>query len=351
MNNRTIVKSNMASVDRTSYQRGVLPTASYPKGDRRGCRISFILGNTNLSFMTMSIETAPGPSAVPPGFTSDGDFGRWRESKLSLHPLRAESLWVEVANPHRPTAAEVSAIRERCRQFNMALYASHQPIADGARLREFGRHIGLHALDPNPFAGNDGVAHIQVASEAIAGEYIPYTTRGIRWHTDGYYNKTERQIRGLIMHCVAPAQAGGINRLLDPDILFAQLWDLDPKHVRALMQPDALTIPENAGPGPAQRPARTGPVFSIVEGRRLHMRYTARTRSVRWLDDPQIDAARGALEALITEISTEAIQIRLEANQGLVCNNVLHDRSAFDDDGGARLMLRARYLQRVPAPD
>jgi hypothetical protein len=36
---------------------------------------------------------------------------------------------------------------------------------------------------------------------------------------------------------------------------------------------------------------------------------------------------------------------------GIVANNVLHDRSAFDDDPAQpRLVWRARYLDRVAAP-
>jgi len=302
----------------------------------------------------MSTENTPVSFTLRTGCSSGAEFGRCRAKKLSQHPLRVDALWVEIANPRHPTAAEISAIRERCRRFNMALYAGKQPIVDGAGLCEFGRQIGLHALDPNPLAGTDGVARIKVTPKPAAGEYIPYTTRAIRWHTDGYYNKTECQIRGLIMHCVVTAEAGGTNRLLDPDILFARLWDHDPNHVRTLMRLDALTIPENTSPGTTQRPARSGPVFSIHTGPYLHMRYTARTRSIHWLDDPQVIAARGALETLIEEISAEAVQVHLQANQGLVCNNVLHDRSAFEEspeDGYGRVMLRARYLQRVPESD
>ena len=47
-----------------------------------------------------------------------------------------------------------------------------------------------------------------------------------------------------------------------------------------------------------------------------------------------------------------ALQLRLEAGMGIVANNVLHDRSAFDDDPAApRLLYRARYLDRVMAAD
>jgi hypothetical protein len=42
--------------------------------------------------------------------------------------------------------------------------------------------------------------------------------------------------------------------------------------------------------------------------------------------------------------------LRLAGGQGLVCNNVLHNRSAFNDapaPGRGRLVYRARYFDRV----
>jgi hypothetical protein len=44
--------------------------------------------------------------------------------------------------------------------------------------------------------------------------------------------------------------------------------------------------------------------------------------------------------------------LRLSGGQGLVCNNVLHNRGAFTDSaapGLGRLVYRARYSDRVAA--
>jgi hypothetical protein len=88
-------------------------------------------------------------------------------------------------------------------------------------------------------------------------------------------------------------------------------------------------------------------VFSVDAGGRLHMRYTARTRSIEWKDDAATRAAVAALEALLAE-SPCVLHARLDAGMGLVCNNVLHDRAAFVDDPlRPRLLYRARYLDRV----
>jgi hypothetical protein len=52
------------------------------------------------------------------------------------------------------------------------------------------------------------------------------------------------------------------------------------------MAPDAMTIPERLDDDGVARAAQSGPVFSVdpLSGK-LHMRYTARTRSVLWKDN------------------------------------------------------------------
>jgi hypothetical protein len=114
------------------------------------------------------------------------------------------------------------------------------------------------------------------------------------------------------------------------------------------MAPDVLTIPPNTEEG-AQRPASTGPVFAVDPvGGHLHMRYTARTRSIRWKDDAATRAAVQALEALLADDSPAVFRHRLDRGEGLLCNNVLHSRSVFrDGDGARRLLYRGRYYDRI----
>ena len=41
-------------------------------------------------------------------------------------------------------------------------------------------------------------------------------------------------------------------------------------------------------------------------------------------------------------------KVRLDAGQGIICNNVLHNRSGFtDDEKQKRLIYRARYYDAV----
>jgi alpha-ketoglutarate-dependent taurine dioxygenase len=271
---------------------------------------------------------------------------RWRERKLARYPRRAEDLVVEVRDPRNLNDREVEKLRRICSVANMAVYAS--PLADVADkdlpLR-LGARLGLTRLHANPLADEDGISSLEVAPEKSARGYIPYSNRRLLWHTDGYYNAPSERIRAFILHCVRPAAEGGENRLLDPEIAYMLLRDADPRYVAALSAPDAMTIPANTEEG-AARPAQTGPVFSS-DGGALHMRYTARTRSIEWRQDEATQAAVQFLKQILETDSPYVFKVRLSAGQGLVCNNVLHDRSAFTDNTPGRLVYRARYLDRI----
>ena len=279
----------------------------------------------------------------------DRAYRRWRAAKLEGCPRDAQSLLVEVADPCTLTHAEHAALLARCRAANMAVYAGGRDDADTALPRLLGLQFGLASLDANGLADEDGVSRIAVAAEPARGEYVPYTNRPIRWHTDGYYNPPERTIRAMVLHCVRPAAEGGANALLDPEIAYLLLRDADPAHVRALMRPDAMTIPARTDDDGVARAAQSGPVFSIDPATgALHLRYTARTKSIEWKKDPAVQAAVAALEGVLAGHSPFIHRLALESGMGILCNNVLHDRSGFvDDPRRQRLLYRARYHERI----
>lgn len=276
---------------------------------------------------------------------------RWRERKLARYPRSAEDLIVEVRDPRSLSNSEAEALQRVCRAANMAVYASPLAgVADKDIPRRLGARLGLERLHANLLADEDGISSLTAAPSKSARGYIPYSRQRLLWHTDGYYNAPLERIRAFVLHCVQPAAAGGDNRLLDHEIAYILLRDADPEFVRALCAPDAMTIPANVEDGAKIRPEQTGPVFSTdaADGA-LHMRYTARTRSIEWRRD---DTTRAAVQYLnqALEDSRYVFAVRLAGGQGLVCNNVLHDRSAFTDDaalGLSRLVYRARYLDRV----
>jgi len=275
-------------------------------------------------------------------------YQRWREHKLAQAPTSVADLIVEVRDPRALTAAEQAALAAVVRRCNMAIYASPMHEEDTDILRKLGAQFGLNQLDANWLAGEDGISSIRVFDDGTRKHYIPYTDKPIKWHTDGYYNTPERQIRAMVLHCVRSAASGGDNRLMDHEMAYLQLRDLDPQHIRALMQPDAMTIPERVDEADGVRAAQSGPVFSLDAQGNLHMRYTARTRSIEWKKDAATAAAVAALEKLLASESPLVFHARLEPGMGLLCNNVLHDRGAFTDDpANPRLLYRARYLDRI----
>jgi alpha-ketoglutarate-dependent taurine dioxygenase len=279
-----------------------------------------------------------------------GAYRAWREAKLAGYPRRAEDLVVEVRDPRALSAAERDAIRDRLRRANMAVYASRcGSDPDKGIPRALGLQLGLKRLDPNGLADDDAITSITVRDTAPRGEFVPYTTRAIRWHTDGYYNPPGRRIRAMALHCVRNAAQGGETMLLDHEIAYVLLRDANPDWVRALMRPDAMTIPERTDGAGVEREAQSGPVFSLdQEDGSLHMRYTARTISIRWADDRDTAAAARFMAQSLADEAPFALRLKLEPGMGIICNNVLHTRAAFSDDPECpRLLYRARYHDRA----
>lgn len=277
-------------------------------------------------------------------------YQRWREQKLEQAPVSVTELIVEVNDPLDLTAAEHSALLQRCQLANMVIYAARQHSADKDIARKIGSQFGLNNLDANWLAGEDGISEIKVsgASDQSRQAYIPYTNKPIKWHTDGYYNTLEHRIRGMLLHCVHSAATGGENRLMDHEMVYLSLRDENPEFILALSAPDVMTIPERTDDDGVARAAQSGPVFSIDEHGKLHMRYTARTRSIEWKQDELSRAAVACLEKLLASDSPYIYSARLESGMGLLCNNVLHDRSGFNDNPESpRLLYRARYYDRI----
>jgi alpha-ketoglutarate-dependent taurine dioxygenase len=274
---------------------------------------------------------------------------RWRDHKLEHAIKDIGELVVEINDPRALTKAERAAISERCRRSNMAIYSSGTEAADEEMVRRFGLQFGLDSLDANWLAGEQGITRVTLCAEDGQRQaYIPYTDRAIKWHTDGYYNPPERQVRGMILHCMQSAGQGGENRLLDHEIFYLMLRDENTDFIRALSAPDAMTIPERTDEYGVARAAQTGPVFSVNADGALHMRYTARTRSIVWKQDSTTLAAVTFLEKLLASDLPHIFHTRLEPGMGLLCNNVLHDRAAFSDDPRRpRLLYRARYHERI----
>lgn len=278
-------------------------------------------------------------------------YARWREYKLA-HAAAPEP--VPVHNPGMLRDAERDALLRDCAARNFALFRVTGEIGTDleSTLQGFGRRIGLLDLDQNLCAEDSGVTAITVKSTATDHTYIPYTNRPLGWHTDGYYNAGDRQVRAWLLYCARPAAEGGANELLDHEIAYIRIRDENPEWIAALMAPDAFTIPSNTEFGQQIRPDQSGPVFSVSSrDGTLHMRYSARQRNVIWKDDAATRAAAAFLLDLFRHGDDCILRRRLAAGEGVISNNVLHRRDGFRDGAttaSQRLVYRARYYQRLP---
>ena len=317
-------------------------------------------------FVREALSLAPGAGAKGLFALDSGDpgdaaaYARWRDAKLKAYPKSAADLVVELKDTAHPTAAEMQAIRDRVRVAGMAVYAG-PALADVEASKDqvcsLGRHFGMERLDHNPYADEDAITPLHVAAgeerlEQGRKMYIPYTSRPINWHTDGYYNTSARRIRGMVLHCVRQAgAAGGENALFDPEMAYLLMRERDPTLLAAFCQDGAMTIPGNDMDADVTRGDVGGPVFSLnkADGT-LYMRYTARKRNIVWADDAATQGAVAFMEEMLSDDAPYIFRHRMEPGQGLICNNVLHTRTKFEDgagEDGQRMMLRARYYDRV----
>lgn len=276
---------------------------------------------------------------------NDQAYQDWRYAKLDKYPNNVDQLIVKIKDPFNLTKAEHKAIVDIYNKTNMVVYVSECGDNPDKKLASsMANQFGLNHLDNNMGADDDAITSLQVSAVEGRERYIPYSNKAIHWHTDGYYNKLDKQIYALNLHCVRPAKFGGENALMDHEIAYIRLRDENPDYISALMQADVMTIPANIKDGKVIRPDRTGPVFSVWGDNYLHMRYTARAHNVIWKDNVITKTAVKALDKLLKSNDSAILRATLQSGWGLISNNVLHDRSGFEDDPKAtRLLYRLRY--------
>ncbi len=296
-------------------------------------------------------STKPDTCTQPNPFEPDNEsaYQQWRDQKLENYPEDIGELVVEISDPRNLTQAEFNALLQRSRKTNMALYAGKTGTDPSPDIPlTMAQQFGLQALNKNWLADDNGLTSLTVRDDGVRKHYIPYTNRAINWHTDGYYNIASQQIRALNLHVVQRAANGGENALLDHEIAYILLREKNPDYIRALMAPRVMIIPARIEEGKIARQEEPGPVFSIQDDGNLHMRYTIRVNNVIWADDPLTSEALAYLKQILEGDSKYIYRGLLQPGMGLISNNVLHDRAAFnDDDEHKRHYYRARYFERL----
>lgn len=287
----------------------------------------------------------------PFDLNNDVAYQKWRSLKLQNYPACISDIKVSIVDVNAVTDEELHNLKHVIHRYNLAIYdIGAKRIASKAEIRRFTRILGLDSIDNNICSDEDSMTTLQVSDAGQKKVYIPYTNRRLSWHSDGYYNPLNKQIRGMLLHCVTPAVRGGENMLLDHEMLYIQLRDKNPNYIKALMHTAVMTIPPNneSETGEEIRPEQSGPVFSLEkETGNLHMRYSARTRNIVWRDDAVTAEAVSAITEIL-DSSPYISRYMLQAGQGVICNNVLHNRTSFEDsDSQHRLLYRARFYDRI----
>lgn len=287
--------------------------------------------------------------------SSNRAYLAWRNEKLNKFSSAQNSDFVHIQTLGQPTQLECADLVRQCANSNAVLYRTSEKTDDPdiikENLRGLADHLGLKIAERHRSADKSGIVALAVSDRESQRGYIPYSRKAMNWHTDGYYNSPESPIRSMILHCVRPADQGGQNQLLDPEIAYIRLRDKNPDFIAALMHPEAMTIPENREADGSLRQASIGPVFSVNPADdKLAMRYTARTRSIEWRNDTVTRQAAAWLQDLLEDGDPLAMTVKLKSGEGVLCNNVLHNRTGFGENsnkGAGRLMYRVRFHNRV----
>ena len=269
--------------------------------------------------------------------------------KLNRYPLSVNELIIELNNPIKLVDKEIRALQSSCVKTNIVFYrlpANTQ--IDKQIVLSIADQLGLKQLDANLCADEDKISVIQNANNS-SSHYIPYTNKALNWHTDGYYNPPSQRIHAFLMHCIHAAKNGGENNYLDPEIAYIFLRDENPEYITALMDENVMTIPANEIDKNNIRTAQTGPVFYFENGVDLCMRYTSRKHNIEWKKDKTVQSALSCLQEILTD-NPYIFTYRLRPGEGVICNNALHNRTAFEDGDEKytkRMLYRGRFYNRI----
>ncbi len=287
-------------------------------------------------------------------------YCKWRDIVLNNTLDNINNCIVEVNNPLQLSIVERSQLINNCKKYNFSLFylVNHNnynsnlsaPITDNNAITtaiiKFNIQLGLDKYDDNLYAKSNGLSYITTSINKEQQEFIPYTNKAINWHTDGYYNNDDKCIRAFNLYCVQSSKNGGENWWFNHELAYILLREKDAKLAQILTNNQVFSIPEYRINNTINRAQFSGAVFSIdAKTNKLIMRYTKRKKNIVW--NKHAIEAKKALDDILNTNSSNMFTHKIQAGQGLVCNNILHKRNAFTDTNNKRLMLRGRYFQRI----
>ena len=267
------------------------------------------------------------------------EFLRWAEEKERNIPHNIDGIIVNIHDINNVKISEIAKIKETINKCNSCIYSSKIALKSNTNLLKFVESIGMKTYDRNNIESNEISTITPLENNKI--NYIPYTDKSLNWHTDGYYDK--KSIFSWLLHCVHPATHGGENYLLDHELALRE-YVLRYDDINNLMSEDALTIPESKD---TSRSEISTYIFSIKnQYKKLHMRFSMRKDNIG--TSPKAgDAVTKLKEIIENDCAKYSLTYKLQKNEGIITNNILHGRRAFKDDKVKRKLLRIRSYERL----
>ena len=99
---------------------------------------------------------------MPFDLDNQAAYQRWRDAKRASQPRQAQDLVVDVADPRALSGVEREALLQRCATANMAIYRSPVQSEDKSIARLLAEQLGLHRLDGNWLADEDGISQLSL---------------------------------------------------------------------------------------------------------------------------------------------------------------------------------------------
>jgi len=280
---------------------------------------------------------------LPPRFDGQSsEFRQWRERRLArqadLRTVASTPFVIQTPDTLTPDhtatrqfrAAELAPIVQATSVYGYAHYRfSHG--SDYRLMRSqvtaFVHSLGLHRSDQGVIADDDALTLLEHSADSQLARFPPFSNRPLNWHTDGYYNELT---------------------LLDPELLLIAIYEHDKTIIDYLCEPDSMMLPGSDDQYGHRRPDTAVPVFFVHEDGLLGMRFTTRSRNIRWKNSNTRAAATRVVE-IIESIPQHLTHLRLKRCEGIVTRNILHQRSGYVDmpASNRRQMLRGRYLDKL----
>ena len=271
------------------------------------------------------------------------DYRRWRDRKLAGFTSDMDKLMLEIKNPYKLTDSEIKISSAIINQSNLLFFELKEDNGDiKSSLMKLAEQFGMGNFEILESSEKSGLTKIEVSTESrVKSEYVPYTNKSLNWHTDGYYNEANDPILSWLLFCQSNSSSGGENKFMDHEIAYILFNDRS-DDIKELTDDNAFIIPENIQNG---RKAVSSYVFRFLD-EKLHMRFSMREKNIIWRDD--IRASVELLKSIIRENESYQIKYRLEPNQGVFSNNIIHMRTSFTNTTNKnRLLYRLRSKKRI----